>query len=390
MNGNNKWQHISFQNDWQIDFQTYYWLGQCETMLNIISREPLSPEYRKQRYKVALIKGAQATTAIEGNTLSEEEIEKISEGNHLPQSREYLEIEVRNILEALNGIRDEVILQKADSLITPELILSFHQMVGKNLGDKFNATPGRFREGSHEVVVGRYRAPDAALVKEMMSSFCNWLKSEFDYKGGQQSFMNSIIEAIVVHVYIAWIHPFGDGNGRTARLVEFFLLLRAGVPDIASHTLSNFYNKTRSEYYRQIELATKNKSLTGFIKYAIEGFRDELEDILNDVISSQLITFWKTYIYEKLDSKKHSGKTKNIIKRRRDFMLNFPVNVEFTIDELFAKNPILFMLYKDLSSATIRRDVDELTALELLVKTGDKIKANTNIFSSALPMKRIK
>jgi len=41
------------------------------------------------------------------------------------------------------------------------------------------------------------------------------------------------------------IHPFGDSNGRTARLIEFYILLRAGLPDMVSHILSNHYNDTR-------------------------------------------------------------------------------------------------------------------------------------------------
>ena len=44
-----------------------------------------------------------------------------------------------------------------------------------------------------------------------------------------------ILKATLAHLYIAWIHPFGDGNGRTARLVEFMLLSRAGVPSPSAH-----------------------------------------------------------------------------------------------------------------------------------------------------------
>ncbi len=61
---------------------------------------------------------------------------------------------------------------------------------------------------------------------------------------------------------------------RTARLVEFYLLMRAGVPDISSLVLSNFYNLTRSEYYRQIDKATNQNDITDFLFYAIQGFRD--------------------------------------------------------------------------------------------------------------------
>jgi hypothetical protein len=54
-----------------------------------------------------------------------------------------------------------------------------------------------------------------------------------------------LIAAVVAHVYFEWIHPFGDGNGRTGRLIELKLLLEAGVPQPAAHLLSNHYNATR-------------------------------------------------------------------------------------------------------------------------------------------------
>ncbi|MFY9110607.1 MAG: Fic family protein, partial [Desulfomonilia bacterium] len=85
-------------------------LGQCEAIIRTISEIPLPPKERQRLLLVSLRKGAQATTAIEGNTLTEEEIARIDEGESLPPSREYLEIEVKNIIEALNAIREDVIL----------------------------------------------------------------------------------------------------------------------------------------------------------------------------------------------------------------------------------------------------------------------------------------
>ncbi len=57
-----------------------------------------------------------------------------------------------------------------------------------------------------------------------------------------------VLKAIVAHLYIAWIHPFGDGNGRTARMVEFKICLSSGIAVPAGHLLSNHYNETREAY----------------------------------------------------------------------------------------------------------------------------------------------
>ena len=380
--------HISFQKDWQMSEQANFQLGQCESMIKVISALPMEPEYRKKLYLVSLKKGARSTTAIEGNTLSEVEVEKIQNGESLPPSKEYLETEVKNILVALGKIRDGVIFDKADSLITPELILSFHKMVGMELGERFQAIPGRFREGSHNVVVGKYRAPDARQVKGLIESFCNWLRVEFDYESGGQTFANKIIEAIVCHVYLAWIHPFGDGNGRTARLIEFYLLLRAGLPDIASHILSNYYNDTREEYYRQLDLATNNRSLNDFISYAVLGFRDGLSEVLNEVLNCQLETAWKNHIFSTLDSGKVSGKTKAVVKRQRTLILNMPFNEAKSIDELLNTSAPIIKEYGQLSKLTINRDMDELINLGLVIKSEKKYQPNFTILKRALPLKK--
>lgn len=62
-----------------------------------------------------------------------------------------------------------------------------------------------------------------------------------------------------------------------------FLLVRTGVPDIASHVLSNHYNLTRSEYYRHIDQSMRDNDIIKFLQYPIQGFRDGLESVL-DVI----------------------------------------------------------------------------------------------------------
>ena len=73
---------------------------------------------------------------------------------------------------------------------------------------------------------------------------CDWLNSnEWERVFGRNNvILTGIIKAIVAHLYIAWIHPFGDGNGRTARLLELQILLNSNIPTPAAHLLSNHYN----------------------------------------------------------------------------------------------------------------------------------------------------
>ena len=95
---------ISFKaNLADITFKTWILLGEARSKCEHLSMVPLKPAFARELHQVALIKGALATTAIEGNTLSEDEVRRHIEGTlKLPPSREYLAVEVDNVMKALN------------------------------------------------------------------------------------------------------------------------------------------------------------------------------------------------------------------------------------------------------------------------------------------------
>jgi Fic family protein len=384
------YEHIPFQKNWRLDEETIFRLGQSESIIQAISSAPIKPEYRKQLLSVSLRKGARATTAIEGNTLSEEEVARVDAGEKLPPSKEYLQIEVKNVITALNQIRAEVIAENKAFVLSCELIERFNYFVGKDLGEHFQGIPGKFRAAGHNVVVGAYRPPPGTDAAPLMIRFCEWMKETFRYEEGTQSFSDQVLQAIVAHVYLAMIHPFGDGNGRTARLIEFYILLRAGLPDIASHILSNHYNETRQEYYRQLDRCVRERDLSGFIHYAVLGFRDGLRSVLEVVQKNLLETTWHKLIYDVLDSKKATGKTRAIVKRRRTLALQFPVDKWQTTEELIDGSGILAREYTRLSVTTLMRDLAELEKLELIVKEKDKYKGNIDIMRGYMPLRKKK
>ncbi|MBW1614942.1 MAG: Fic family protein [Deltaproteobacteria bacterium] len=385
-------QHLIFKKHWELTSQTLYQLGECDALVQAISNIPLKPENRDKLLQVALIKGAQATTAIEGNTLSDEEIKKIQEGleqglkkNLLPPSRQYQEIEVRNIINAFNRLLKEVVFENKINAITPELIKKFHKMISKDLGKHIDAIPGKFREDNR--IVGTYRSPEYKYIPDLIKKLCGWIKTEFYFdKNRNQDFATAVIEAIATHVYIEWIHPFGDGNGRTGRLIEFYILLRAGLPNIVSHILSNFYNKTRSEYYRQFDNARKNKDLTSFIEYAVQGFRDGLKESLEIIQKNQFKIFWHNYIYETFADIRYSKR--EAFKRKRDLILELPTNQNFFIQDIVMLTPLIAKKYAKLTITTLIRDLKELEKLKLIKKTGKKYQANIEILKAMIPVKK--
>ena len=265
------------------------------------------------------------------------------------------------------------------------LIKDFHRMIGQNLGVNLEAIPGEFRKNN--VIVGNvYKAPNYYDVQDLMESFCIWSKNEFHYERGQ-TFSTAIIQAIISHVYIAWIHPFGDGNGRTARLLEFYLLIRAGVPDIAAHILSNFYNNTRNEYYRQLSDTSKQEgNLTNFLKYAIQGFKDGLQDVFNLVNQNQLEIAWRNYVNDVFRLNNQSGKTDSVTKRRQALILSMNIDKDYSLQEIAEMNEIIRVNYSNKSRRTLTRDIDALVEIGVVRKiNNDRYKANSEVLIVSMP-----
>ena len=131
--------------------------------------------------------------------------------------------------------------------LTPQLIKHFNKKVLHGLTLDSEIHPGEVR--TYSVGVADYRTRTAEDCDELLDRLCTWLREPWvttleNYTDADRRRLDAVLKAVVVHIYLAWIHPFGDGNGRTARLVEFYILATGGVPFPAAHLLSNHYNET--------------------------------------------------------------------------------------------------------------------------------------------------
>jgi len=285
---------LTFSLDMQkAPFTTWMLLAEAQTTGEHIAGVPLLPSVATTFHQLYLAKGVLATTAIEGNTLIEEDVVRLLNGKlNLPPSREYLGQEVDNIVEACNQIVERLLLGSPISL-TPADIVDLNRLVLQDLPLNSEVVPGKFRENS--LSIGSYRAAPPEDLDYLLERLCNWLNKDFT---GPPRYTKSfgILKAIVAHVYLAWIQPFEDGNGRTARLVEFQILLSCGLSTSAAHLLSYHYNQTRSQYQRQIEATHRsNGDILPFIDYALEGFLDGLTEQLKRIREQQLQVHWINY-----------------------------------------------------------------------------------------------
>ena len=190
----------------------------------------------------------------------------------------------------------------------------------------------------------------------------------------------SILRAITAHLYIAWIHPFGDGNGRTARLMEFAILLSSGIPQPATHLLSNHYNLTRTEYYRQLRMAGRpDGGITGFFSYAIKGLRDGLNEQLGWIFQQGVDVSWEHYVYNEFKKMKNSPKNK----RQRDLTIWLSA-----FGEPKSKEQILVARaneYGGKTEKTLSRDLNDLTKMGFVKKENSGYRANREKILEYIP-----
>lgn len=363
----------------QAPYHLWLLLGQAQAKCHALAGVPLLPAVAEYLYRVFLAKGVLATTAIEGNTLTEEEVLKRIEGKlELPPSREYLGQEIDNIVEACNTIADRILEGRAGPL-TLDTLKDFNRLALKDLPLSEEVLPGVIR--SHEGIVGTYKGAPPEDCEFLTRRLCDWLAAELSPPAGYEVGFG-ILRAALAHLYLAWIHPFGDGNGRTARLAEFEILLALGVPATAAHLLSNHYNVTRTEYYRYLDLSHRSGGdVFPFLLYALQGFVDGLNEQIEYVKGQQLHVHWINYIHEMFRDKDGSADM-----RRRRLIVDLSDRVEpVPIAEVRRVSPRMAEAYATKGDKTLTRDLNKLLEMGLIERTPAGIRAKIETMMAFLP-----
>ena len=366
----------------KLSYHVWLLLGEAQSLCNHIANSPIRPSTSKRLHTLFIAKGALATTAIEGNTLSEEEVVDIVEKkSKISPSKKYLEQEINNILEAFNMIYKRMKKSELRGISSDDMKL-FNKLVLKNIEIEEKATPGEIRK--YSVGVANYKAVPAQDCEYLLERLSDWLESSFDPPNNESKISFGIIKSIVSHIYFAWIHPFGDGNGRTARLIENYILLSVGVPTPASHLLSNHYNHTRNLYYKNLEKSSKSSDgMIQFLEYAITGFMEGLRNTVSTIRNEQWDIIWRNYVHESFSTKKSSVWT-----RRRHLALDLSRSLEPVKKSMIREiSPRIAEAYANKDRLTISRDINILIEMNLIVENEEGLSANRSIISGFLPQR---
>lgn len=377
--------------------QPTFWLhvGAAESKCMHIARSPLKPELAAQLHQTSITKGARATTAIEGNTLTEEQVSRAVRGDlEVPPSQEFLKQEADNVIGAFNELTRRLILERERLVLTPELLEGLNGKILERAELAERVVAGRIR--THSAVVGGYRGAPAEDCHFLVELLCDWINGDelrppHDDADPIARFYCAFLRATLAHLYLAWIHPFGDGNGRLSRLVEFAILIEAGVPLTAAHLLSHHYNLTRARYYARLEESSQQgrglAGVTRFLGYAVEGFADQLSEQILEISRAVFATTWREYVYDSLPAGTPAQR------RQRKVTLELPSHR--TPSEGWVRRadirtltPELAELYANKGPRTVARDVNRLCERRVIVRDGDLIAANSSLLLRHMPSAR--
>jgi Fic family protein len=212
------------------------------------------------------------STQIEGNALTQKEVQDIAEGKKGGFSgRERDEREVINYFRALEYVEQEL---KIGSKVTEKLIKTTHSLVltGSKTTTSYREGQNVIRDSSSGGIV--YMPPEAHDVTPLMKSLISWID-----KTMKKQELPAPIIAGLAHYQFATIHPYYDGNGRTARLLTTFILHKTGYGMKGIYSLEEYYAKNLKDYYKALTIGKSHNyyggraeaDVTPFLDYFLNG-----------------------------------------------------------------------------------------------------------------------
>jgi len=342
-----------------------------ESLFQALAALPIPPNIAAKLDADLIRRPIFGTAAIEGNPLSEERVaELLSEPS--TGLRERAEQEIVNLGKAYARFAAPPADKKRQPLlVTEELVREINRVITADIAHEHHS-PGQYRnikvevgDGAHG---GKYTPPKILPgIQALMTALVAWLNTEELLREG------ALVRAALAHYHLGLIHPFGDGNGRTARLLEAAILVQDGYRSVPV-IMSNHYYKEMDNYYIAFRETEKNADadadVTPFVRFfsriLVRAVRDVQERIHLSIRTLALRDFYR-----------YSQETRAISRRQHDLLqqllprLGTPVALaDLHLDPLFAP------LYRSVSEKTARRDLERLTQQKLLLQRGKEYFLN--------------
>lgn len=274
-------------------------IGLVEASKEVIENAPIIPGYERQFRKDALVRTVHHGTHIEGNDLSLDQAEKVIAGagsetqaekvaekvNVVARERDIQEIiNYRSVMEFVDKLFEKYRtheLRYAESQVQEIHRLTVHRIVAEETAGHYRKTQVVLRDSRTGEIT--FRPPPAIEVPYLMEDFVRWMNN---YAAREA---HPVIRAAIAHYGLASIHPFVEGNGRTARAFATLVLFVEGYDIKRLFSLEEYFDRDAESYYGSL-IATSNQSgelnerdLTGWIEYFTHGLSIELGRVKDKV-----------------------------------------------------------------------------------------------------------
>ncbi|MDP2859954.1 MAG: Fic family protein [Bacillota bacterium] len=248
-------------------------LTHIERARGFLEAATLSDAWVREMGRRALILEAHHTTHIEGTRLTLEQAERLLEGNLVPEADPDDVRELLNYRKAFEFVSEYL---ARDGPITEGLIREIHKRLVEGVRGRV-ASPGDYRKTQNYVVNSAtgeivYTPPPAHDVPIMMAELVDWLNREQE--------VHPVLVSGIAQFQLVHVHPFLDGNGRTSRLLSTICLYLAGYDFKRLFTISEYYDRDRSAFYRAIQSVRESAmDMTGWLEYFVEGLTSQLTEV---------------------------------------------------------------------------------------------------------------
>ncbi len=248
-------------------------LLEIERARGFLDAAQLKGEWIKKMQSAALILEAHHSTHIEGTELTLSEAQNILAGKTVKGVRPDDRQELLNYKDAIDFV-SEYLDRKSE--ITEEIIKDIHRILVKDVRGG-SLEPGNYRKVQNYVansMTGEiiYKPPASDEVPALMKEFVDWLNEE---KG-----ISAILIAGVAQHRFVDIHPFLDGNGRTARVLCTLILYQNGYDFKRLFSLSEYYDKNRRGYYDAIQKVRESGlDMTAWLEYFVGGLKNQMLEV---------------------------------------------------------------------------------------------------------------
>ena len=368
---------IHFQPDVDLrDAELLQLVARVEALAGLVRAIPLPPALREEADRLNILRAVRGTTGIEGANLTEGEVGDIlaAAPNGQPvlgAARAREEAEARNAARVMDYIRDTVTAAPEGDL-TEDHVREMHALTTDGIDYRNNA-PGEYRD--RPVVAGDYQAPPPGEVTDLMVRFFEWLALSRD-----RDHWPECVRAVAAHFYLISIHPFGDGNGRTSRAAESFMLYRGGVNSLGFYSLANFYYRHRPEYIELLDRArfVHDGYLTEFVKFALGGLREELEGVHSEALAFVRTLAFADYASQVLQM---LGGLRSKTGERRLQLVRELTTEPVAIGELRARRHPAALLYDGVTNKTLTRDINYLEDAGLIRVENGRAHANLELMN---------